>query len=159
MGFGSAMVDNLQRSVNHLRAGEVRGRIKIMNHLFRGSGVRFLLPYARPYYRHLLLGTFYALIGASASAVSPALLGMAIDELRAGVRVGTLAWYAFGLVALSGTLSFFRYQLRMLSGSVAVGVNYTLGQSLIDRLHHLDERARREYDTRDLLSSGASDYT
>jgi len=131
---------------------------KIMNRLFRGSGVRFLLPFARPYYRHLLLGTFYALIGASASAFSPALLGMAIDQLRAGVRVGTLAWYACGLVALSGTLAFFRYQLRMLSGSVAVGVSYTMGQDLFARLLELDQGTLREYGTGDLLSRGTSDF-
>lgn len=129
-----------------------------MNRLFRGSGVRFLLPYSRPYYRDLLLGTLYALIGASASAFSPALLGMAIDELRAGIRVNTLAYYAVGLVALSGTLALFRYMLRMLSGGIAVGVTYTMGQDLFAQLLRLDQRTLREYGTGDLLSRGTSDF-
>jgi ATP-binding cassette subfamily B protein len=126
--------------------------------MFRGSGLRFLLPYARPYRGHLLLGTLYALIGASASAFSPALLGRAIDDLRVGVRIDALAWYALGLVGLSGTLAFFRYQLRMLSGSVAVGVTYTMGQDMFERLLRFDQRALDEYGTGDLLSRGTSDF-
>jgi ATP-binding cassette, subfamily B, multidrug efflux pump len=126
--------------------------------MFRGSGLRFLLPYARPYRRHLLLGMLYAMIGAGASAFSPTMLGMAIDALRAGVRVEVLIWYALGLVALATTLAFFRYQLRMLSGSIAVGVSYTMGQDLFARLLRLDQHTLREYGTGDLLSRGTSDF-
>jgi ATP-binding cassette, subfamily B, multidrug efflux pump len=126
--------------------------------MFRGSGLRFLLPYARAYRRHLLLGTLYAIIGAAASAFSPALLGMAIDQLSAGVRADGLVKYALGLVALSGTLAFFRYQLRMLSGAVAVGVTYTMGQDLFARLLQLDQYTLRQYGTGDLLSRGTSDF-
>jgi ATP-binding cassette subfamily B protein len=100
----------------------------------------------------------YAMIGASASAFSPTLLGMAIDDLRAGVHVDVLAWYAFGLVALAGTLALARYQLRMLSGGVAVGVTYTMGQDFFARLLQLDQRALRQYGTGDLLSRGTSDF-
>src|ERR671929_140929 len=50
--------------------------------MFRGTGLRFLLPYMRPYRGHLLLGTLYAMIGAAASAFSPTLLGMAIDAFE-----------------------------------------------------------------------------
>jgi ATP-binding cassette subfamily B protein len=126
--------------------------------MFRGSGLRFLLPYARPYRGQLLLGALYALIGASASAYSPALLGRAIDELRGGVRVEALAWYALGLVGLAGVLALFRYRLRMLSGGVAVGVTYTMGQDLFARLLQFDQRALREYGVGDLLSRGTSDF-
>src|SRR6266545_6600596 len=126
--------------------------------MFRGSGLRFLLPYARPYRGHLLLGMLFAMIGAGASAFSPTMLGMAIDALRAGVRVDVLIWYALGLVALATTLAFFRYQLRMLSGSVAVGVTYTMGQDLFARLLRLDQHTLREYGTGDLLSRGTSDF-
>ena len=106
----------------------------------------------------MLLGTLYAMIGAGASAFSPTLLGLAIDDLRAGVHMGVLAWYALGLVALSGTLAVFRYQLRMLSGSIAVGVSYTMGQELFARLLRLDQHTLREYGTGDLLSRGTSDF-
>ncbi|HMP42857.1 MAG TPA: hypothetical protein PKA05_20945 [Roseiflexaceae bacterium] len=58
------------------------------------TGLQFLLPYMRPYYRHLLIGTFYALIGAAASAFSPALLGLAVDEVMAGIRTEVLVLYA-----------------------------------------------------------------
>src|SRR5581483_8889268 len=113
--------------------------------MFRGTGLRFLLPYMRPYRGHLLLGTMYAMIGAGASAFSPTLLGMAIDDLRAGVRVDVLLWYAHGLVGLASTLAVFRYLLRMLSGSIAVGVTYTMGQDLFARLLQFDQRALRQY--------------
>ncbi len=126
--------------------------------MLRGSGLRFLIPYARPYRNHLLLGTLYALIGASASAFSPALLGVAIDELRAGLRVDIIGWYALGLVGLAVILAFFRYNLRMLTGRVAVGVSYTMGQDLYARLLQLDQRTLREFGTGDLLSRGTSDF-
>jgi ATP-binding cassette subfamily B protein len=129
-----------------------------MHRLFRGSGVRFLLPYTRPYRGHLLLGTLYAAIGASASAYSPALLGRAIDDLRAGVALDALLWYALGLVGLATTLAIFRYMLRMLSGAVAVGVTYTMGQAMFARLLQFDQRTLRDYGTGDLLSRGTSDF-
>jgi ATP-binding cassette subfamily B multidrug efflux pump len=126
--------------------------------MFQGTGLRFLFPYMRPYRGHLLLGTLYAMIGAGASAFSPTLLGMAIDDLRAGANVGVLVWYALGLVALSSTLAVFRYLLRMLSGSVAVGVTYTMGQDMFARLLQFDQRALRQYGIGDLLSRGTSDF-
>ena len=126
--------------------------------MFQGSGLRHLLPYARPYYPMLLRGTLYALVGASASAYSPALLGRAIDALRQGVRADSLALYALGLVALALTLAVFRYLLRMLSGEVAVGVTYTMGQDYFARLLQLDQAALRQIGTGDLLSRGTSDF-
>lgn len=126
--------------------------------MLQGSGIRFLVPYARAYQGHLLLGLLYALIGASASAFSPALLGMAIDDLSAGIRLDVLAWYSAGLVALAATLAIFRYLLRMLSGSVAVGVTYTMGKDLFARLLQLDQRTLQEYGVGDLLSRGTSDF-
>jgi ATP-binding cassette subfamily B protein len=126
--------------------------------IFRGSGLRFLLPYSRPYRRHLLLGTLYALIGASASAFSPALLGLAIDDISRGIRLDVLALYALGLVALASTLAFFRYNLRMLTGSISVGVTYTMGQDYFARLLEFEQQTLREYGTGDLLSRGTSDF-
>ena len=45
------------------------------------SGLRVLLPYGRPYRGLLILGTFYAFLGATASAFNPVVLGYAIDAL------------------------------------------------------------------------------
>ncbi|MDQ2996709.1 MAG: ABC transporter ATP-binding protein, partial [Chloroflexota bacterium] len=87
----------------------------------RNTGLRFLLPYMRPYSRMLVLGTLYAIIGAGASAFSPTLLGWAIDELNGGVRLQVLAIYALGILGLSCTLAVFRYLLRMLTGAIAAG--------------------------------------
>jgi len=122
------------------------------------TGLRHLLPYARPYRGLLLRGTLYALVGASASAYSPALLGQAIDALRGDVSAGLLLRYALGLVALAGVLAVFRYLLRMLSGEVAVGVTYTMGQDFFARLLQLDQAAVRQLGSGDLLSRGTSDF-
>ncbi|NJN14999.1 MAG: ABC transporter ATP-binding protein [Oscillochloris sp.] len=124
----------------------------------RGSGLRHLIPYARPYYGLLFRGTVYACIGAAASAFSPVLLGRAVDALRAGVRLDLLAIYAVGLIALSATLAFFRYRLRMLSGTIAVGVTYQMGADLFARLLVLDQKTLQSYGTGDLLSRGTSDF-
>lgn len=124
----------------------------------RHTGLRFLLPYMRPYRGHMLLGTLFALIGAGASAWSPTVLGWAIDELRGGVRLPVIGVYAVGLMALACTLAFFRYRLRMLSGSIAVGVTYRMSQDLFNTLLRLDERARQQWGTGDLLSRATSDF-
>lgn len=124
----------------------------------RHTGLRFLLPYMRPYRGLLLLGTLYAIIGAGASAFSPTLLGWAVDELLRGVRLSVLAGYALGLIGLAATLAIFRYRLRMLSGAIAVGVSYQMSQDLFARLLALDERTRQQYGTGDLLSRATSDF-
>jgi ATP-binding cassette, subfamily B, multidrug efflux pump len=124
----------------------------------RNTGLRFLLPYMRPYTGELLLGTLYAIIGASASAFSPTLLGWAIDELNGGVRIQVIALYALGILALSCTLAVFRYLLRMLTGAIAAGVSYQMSQDMYARLLTFDQAALTQYGTGDLLSRGTSDF-
>ncbi|HEU5101815.1 MAG TPA: ABC transporter ATP-binding protein [Roseiflexaceae bacterium] len=124
----------------------------------QNTGLRFLLPYMLPYRGALLLGTLYALIGAGASAFSPTLLGWAIDELTAGVRLQMLAAYALGILALSGTLALFRYLLRMLTGAIAAGVSYQMSEDMYARLLTFDQAALTQYGTGDLLSRGTSDF-
>src|SRR5215213_8111200 len=113
----------------------------------RNTGLRFLLPYMRPYNGMLLLGTLYAIIGAGASAFSPTLLGWAIDELNGGVRLQVLAIYALGILGLSCTLAVFRYLLRMLTGAIAAGVSYQMSQDMYARLLTFDKAALTQYGT------------
>lgn len=122
------------------------------------TGLRFLLPYMRPYRLLLVRGVIYAAIGAGASAWSPTVLGWAIDELRGGVRLAVLGQYALVLIALACTLAIFRYWLRMLSGTIAVGVTYQMSKDLFAKLLMLDERARQQWGTGDLLSRATSDF-
>ncbi len=124
----------------------------------RDTGLRFLLPYMRPYRGLLLLGLLYGLVGAGASALSPTVLGWAVDELRAGVRVPVLGLYALSLIGLAALLAIFRYRLRMLSGEIAVGVSYRMSQDLFNTILTLDQRALRQYGTGDLLSRATSDF-
>jgi ATP-binding cassette subfamily B multidrug efflux pump len=126
--------------------------------MMRNTGLRFLLPYMRPYNGALLLGTLYAIIGAGASAFSPTLLGWAIDELNGGVRLQVLAIYALGILGLSCTLAVFRYLLRMLTGAIAAGVSYQMSQDMYARLLTFDQAALTQYGTGDLLSRGTSDF-
>lgn len=122
------------------------------------SGIRFLLPYMAPYRRHLVIGTIYALISATASAFSPALLGRAIDDVLAGIRADQLVWYAVGLVTLAATLAVFRYLLRMLTGQIAVGVSYRMSQDLFDRVLLFDQAAIQSYGVGELLSRASNDF-
>ncbi|GAB4175111.1 MAG: ABC transporter ATP-binding protein [Roseiflexaceae bacterium] len=126
--------------------------------MLQHSGLRFLLPYMRPYQRHLLLGTLYALIGAAASAFGPAVLGLAIDDLLRGVRFETLALYALGLIGLAAVLAIFRFLLRMLTGEIAAGVSYRMGKDLFDRVLLFDQKTIQEYGTGELLSRAANDF-
>jgi ATP-binding cassette subfamily B protein len=122
------------------------------------SGLRFLLPYMRPYRRHLLLGTFYAAAGASASALSPFVLGLAIDDLLRGVRVETLVLYAVSLVGLAAIFASLRYALRMLTGSIAAGVSYQMSQDLFSRVLLFDQKTMQQYGTGELLSRASNDF-
>jgi len=112
----------------------------------------------RPYRGLLMLGTLYAALGAGAAAFSPTLLGRAVDELQRGIRPPVLLGYAAGLVALACTLAFFRYQLRMLTGEIAVGVSYRMGNDFFARLLELEQQALREFGTGDLLSRATADF-
>ncbi len=127
--------------------------------MLRSTGLRFLLPYMREYRGTLIVGTLYALIGASASAFSPTVLGWAIDELQHGVRPMVLLWYALALIGLASTLAVFRYLLRMLTGGIAAGISYKMSQDLFGRILQLDRNTIIEYGTGDLLSRGTSDFT
>jgi ABC-type multidrug transport system fused ATPase/permease subunit len=122
------------------------------------NGLRFLLPYMRPYRMALLLGTFYALLSAGASAFSPTLLGWGIDELTRGITAQKLALYALGLVVLSIVMAIFRYLLRMLTGDIAAGVSYRMSQDLFHRLLLFDYETRQRYGTGDLLSRATNDF-
>ena len=112
----------------------------------------------RPYRKLLAIGLVYGFIGAGASALSPTVLGWAIDEVLAGVRVDVLLWYSLALVGLACTLAIFRYRLRMLSGEIAVGVSYRMSKDLFDTMLTLDQKALRQYGTGDLLSRASSDF-
>ena len=124
----------------------------------RHSGLRFLLPYMQPYRRKLMLGALYALIGASASAFSPTVLGMAIDELLGGIRPAQLLLYALGLVGLACLLALFRYLLRMLTGEIAAGVSYRMSKDMFDRLLLFDRATMQSYGTGELLSRASNDF-
>jgi ATP-binding cassette subfamily B protein len=124
----------------------------------RHAGLRFLLPYMRTYRRMLLLGALYAVIGATASAFSPTLLGWAVDELLRGVRPPVLAAYAGGLIGLACTLALFRYLLRMLTGTIAAGVSYQMSQDMFGKLLLFDRTTLTQYGTGDLLSRATSDF-
>lgn len=122
------------------------------------QGLRFLLPYMRPYRNALIIGAFYALLGAGASAFSPTLLGWGIDDLTNGIDPLKLALYAIGLIALSIIVALFRYLLRMLTGDIAAGVSYRMSQDLYHRLLLFDYETRQKYGTGDLLSRATNDF-
>lgn len=121
-------------------------------------GLKFLLPYMRPYRNMLLLGTLYALLSAGSSAFSPTLLGWGIDELTSGITAQKLILYSLGLIALSATMAIFRYLLRMLTGDIAAGVSYRMSQDLFHRLLLFDYETRQQYGTGDLLSRSTNDF-
>jgi ATP-binding cassette, subfamily B, multidrug efflux pump len=122
------------------------------------TGLRFLLPYMGPYRGALLLGTVYAIVGASANAFSPTLLGSAVDALLAGVDLRTLLFYSAGLLILAAIVAVFRYLLRMLTGNIAAGVTYRMSQDLFLTLLRFDQGTIRDYGVGDLLSRATSDF-
>ena len=122
------------------------------------QGLRFLLPYMRPYRNALIIGTLYAMVGAGASAFSPTLLGWGIDDLTKDIDPLKLALYAIGLIVLSIIVAVLRYFLRMLTGDIAAGVSYRMSQDLYHRLLLFDYETRQKYGTGDLLSRATNDF-
>ena len=122
------------------------------------SGLRTLLPYGRPYRWLLALGTLYAFIGAGASAFSPVVLGYAIDALIKQIDQQTLLFYTFAIIGLTIVLAVFRYLLRMLTGTMAAGVSYTMAQDLYRHILTFDRTTQASFGTGDLLSRASSDF-
>lgn len=122
------------------------------------QGLQFLLPYMKPYKKVLWIGTLYALLGATAGALAPAVLGWGVDDLTNGVRPQVLALYALGLIALSGMVAIFRYRLRMLTGRLAAGITYQMSKDLFNHLLTFDEQTRQHYGVGDLLSRATTDF-
>lgn len=112
----------------------------------------------RPYSRQLLIGALYALVGASAQAYSPVVLGYAVDSLTGFVQPRVLIFYAAAIVALAATYAIFRYMLRMLTGRIAAGITYRMSADLFHRLLLFDKETREQYGTGDLLSRATSDF-
>ena len=124
----------------------------------QSSGLRTLLPYGRPYRGLLILGTFYAFIGAAASAFNPVVLGYAIDALLLKIDQWQLITYAGMIIILTVILAVFRYLLRMLTGTMAAGVSYTMAQDLYKHILTFDRATQAEFGTGDLLSRASSDF-
>ena len=122
------------------------------------SGLRVLLPYGRPYRGLLILGTFYAFVGATASAFNPVVLGYAIDALLTHIDQWQLAKYALMIIGLTIILAVFRYLLRMLTGTMAAGVSYTMAQDLYKHILTFDRTTQAAFGTGDLLSRASSDF-
>jgi len=122
------------------------------------SGLRILLPYGRPYRWLLARGTLYAFLGAAASAYNPVVLGYAIDALRADITSQSLLLYALAIIGLTIVLAIFRYMLRMLTGTMAAGVSYTMAQDLYRHILTFDRTTQASFGTGDLLSRASSDF-
>lgn len=122
------------------------------------SGLRTLLPYGRPYRWLLALGTLYAFIGSAASAFSPVVLGYAIDALIKQIDQQILLFYTVAIIGLTIVLAVFRYLLRMLTGTMAAGVSYTMAQDLYRHILTFDRTTQASFGTGDLLSRASSDF-
>ncbi|RLT30531.1 MAG: ABC transporter ATP-binding protein [Chloroflexi bacterium] len=122
------------------------------------SGLRILLPYGRPYRWLLVRGTLYAFFGAAASAYNPVVLGYAIDALTANMTNQALALYALIIIGLTVVLAVFRYMLRMLTGTMAAGVSYSMAQDLYRHILTFDRTTQASFGTGDLLSRASSDF-
>ena len=122
------------------------------------SGLQILLPYGRPYRWLLARGTLYAFLGAAASAYNPVVLGFAIDALKSDMNSQRLLMYALAIIGLTVVLAVFRYMLRMLTGTMAAGVSYTMAQDLYRHILTFDRTTQASFGTGDLLSRASSDF-
>lgn len=99
------------------------------------KGLKKFLPYFRPYKGALMVGIFFIFGSTIFGLTMPSLVGLAIDELRAGVAAGDLNWWRISAYpaaillanAISGILLFWQRRL------------------IIDMSRHIEYDMRKEF--------------
>jgi ATP-binding cassette subfamily B protein len=117
-----------------------------------------LLPYLGRHRGRIAIGIAAILVSAGLGLVAPALLGRAVDTLRAGTGIGpAIARYAallVGVTALQGVANFLQRRLLV---AVSRDVEADLRDHLFTHLERLEPAFFQDFPTGDLMARSASD--
>jgi ATP-binding cassette subfamily B multidrug efflux pump len=121
--------------------------------------LRYLLPYYRPYQRHVWLGLLLVVLSSAVGSVPPWLLRSAIDGMRAQAAFGRLALLAAGIVALALVAGAMRYWMRELLNGLSRHIEFDLRNDLFQRLTEHDAAFYGRHRTGDLMARLTNDLS
>ena len=118
-----------------------------------------LLPYYRPYRRHVLAGLVVVIVSAAVGSVPPWLLRSAIDGIRAGVPLSRVALLAGAIVGLAMVAGLGHYWMRELLNGLSRRIEYDLRNDLFRHLTALDATYYGRNRTGDLMARLTNDIS
>jgi ATP-binding cassette subfamily B protein len=116
-----------------------------------------LLGFLRPYRRGVAISFVLATVAMGVSVLIPYLVGVTVDEIRAGE---TNLWPLAGAIVLAGLLQLgFSVARRLVAGRVSLGVEYDLRNRLYRHLQSLELAYFDEQQTGQLMSRSTVDLS
>jgi len=119
--------------------------------------LRRLLPYYRPYRRHVLWGLLVVIVSAALGSVPPWLVRSAIDGIKGDAPLSRIAQLAAAIVALALVAGAGHYWMRELLNGLSRRIEYDLRNDLFKHLTALDAAYYGRHRTGDLMARLTND--
>jgi ATP-binding cassette subfamily B protein len=116
-----------------------------------------LLPYYRPYRRHVWLGLVLVVLSAAIGSVPPWLLRSAVDGMKSDAPMSRIFWLGAGIVGLAVVAGWMRYWMRELLNGLSRLIEFDLRNDLFERLTALDASFYGRHRTGDLMARLTND--
>src|ERR1043166_4883894 len=131
----------------------------VASHVPAMSSLRRLLPYYRPYRRHVVVGLLLVAASAAFASVVPWLLRRALDGIRAGAPLRTVWILGAAMIAVSLVGGAGRYWMRELLNGLSRWIEYDLRNDLFRKLESLDATYYGRTRTGDLMARLTNDLS
>jgi ATP-binding cassette subfamily B protein len=116
-----------------------------------------LLPYYRPYQRHVWLGLLLVVLSAAIGSVPPWLLRSAVDGMKTNAPMSRILLLAGGMVGLAIVAGWMRYWMRELLNGLSRLIEFDLRNDLFERLTAVDATFYGSHRTGDLMARLTND--
>jgi ATP-binding cassette subfamily B protein len=118
-----------------------------------------LLPYYRPYRRHVAIGLLLVVASAAFASVGPWFLRRALDGIRGGLPPRTIWLLGASMIVASLIGGAGRYWMRELLNGVSRRIEYDLRNDLFTKLEELDASFYARMRTGDLMARLTNDLS
>ncbi|HMC56986.1 MAG TPA: ABC transporter ATP-binding protein [Gemmatimonadaceae bacterium] len=118
-----------------------------------------LLPYYRPYRRHVWLGLLLVVLSSAIGSVPPWFLRSAVDGMRTNAPMSRILWLTAGIVGLAVVAGAMRFWMRELLNGLSRLIEFDLRNDLFERLTSLDATFYGKHRTGDLMARLTNDLS